>query len=179
MLKKAKNRIIDNPFNQDAIDMILETELSEKRYLGTQQENYVQRFSYEANQYCNQQMDCYQGRWEFEFFHSVKNVLYHTDTVEGNEGNLGCIVPLAWGGHQPATIMYRWWSEKRVMYQGGNRIAYYDTGETIPVKLDKIEEDLVFEWDTEKALIFNCQQLHSARRFGDGAWKQFLVGFVV
>ena len=84
MSKKTKNRIIDNPFDMDVIDlMIEETAEEEKRFLGRERKNWVRRFPDAAQEYMNKRMDCFQGRWEFEFFHSEVNVLWHTDTIPG------------------------------------------------------------------------------------------------
>ena len=177
--KETKNRIIDNPFDMDVIDMILENQLEDKRYLGREKKNYVQRFTPEAQKYCNDQMDCYQGRWEFEFFHSEVNVLWHTDSIPGNFGDLGCIVPIDWAGQDPATVMYKWWSDRRVMYAGNNQVRYEDTGELQHLHLGYQATDLVFEWSRDKALIFDVKQLHSARKFDSNAWKEFIIGFVV
>lgn len=175
----TKNRIIDNPFDMDVIDMILENTPDHRRYLGQEKKNWVRKLPDAAQEYMNKQMDCFQGRWVFEYFHSDVNVLYHTDTIPGNDGDLGCIVPIDWGGHQPATIMYKRWYDRRVIYAGENRIRYEDTGELEYLHLGYHSVDVVFEWDKEKAFIFDCKQLHSARRFNQSAWKDFLIGFVV
>ena len=177
--KETKNRIIDNPFDMDVLDMILENAPDNRRYLGEEKRNWVRKFPDAAQEYMNKQMDCFQGRWEFEFFHSDVNVLHHTDTIPGNDGDLGFILPIAWDGHAPATIMYEWWSDRRVMYAGQNKLKYMDTGETIHLHLGYQHFDMVFEWSTDKALIFDCKQLHSARKFKEGAWKEFIIGFVV
>ena len=177
--KETKNRIIDNPFDMDVLDMILENAPDHRRYLGAEKRNWVRKLPDAAQEYMNKQMDCFQGRWEFEFFHSDVNVLHHTDTIPGNDGDLGFILPIAWDGHAPATIMYEWWSDRRVMYAGQNKLKYVDTGEVIHLHLGYQHFDMVFEWSTDKALIFDCKQLHSARKFKEGAWKEFIIGFVV
>ena len=41
------------------------------------------------------------------------------------------------------------------------------------------EVDLTFEWEKDKALLFDCRQLHTARKFERPAWKEFIIGFVV
>jgi len=177
---ETKNRIIDNPFDMDTLDLIVDGPIQEeKRYLGREKKNWVRKLPVAAQEYMNTQMDCFQGRWEFEFFHSEVNVLWHTDTIPGNDGDLGCIVPLQWEGQQPATIMYKWWSDRRVMYAGNNHIRYCDNDELEYLHMGYQSTDLVFEWEKDKALIFDCKQLHSARRFSSNAWKEFIIGFVV
>ena len=174
-----RNKIIDNPYEPEIIQKFLKENLEEKRYLGKQQVNYVQRFNHEAQMYLNEGLlDIEPGRWDFEFFRSNANVLHHTDLIPGNSGELGFILPLRWEGHQPATIKYNWYTRRRVQYAGNNQIAYCDTDEIVDLDLDSLRETLVFEWDTEKAFIFDCEQLHSARKFVEG-WKEFIVAFQV
>jgi hypothetical protein len=173
-----KNKIIDNPFDQEELQDLLDNHLLDKRYLGKQQANYVQKFDREGQLILNSgilgEVDA--GEFEFEFFRSNANVLHHTDSIPGNIGEYGIIIPLQWEGHDPATIMYNWFTERRVQYAGNNQIAYCDTDEIVDLDLDSLEESLVFEWDKDKALIFDVVQLHSARRFKEG-WKEFIIGF--
>ena len=179
MSSAGKNKIIDNPIDLDILSMCMHF-LEPKRHLGKEKKNYVQRFDPTGQKYLNSLMPQFQGRWEFEFFHSELPVLYHTDTIPGNDGDLGFILPLDWSeGHVPATLMYKWWSDRRVMYAGKNEVRYIDNDElALTVTEDILRVDLVFEWAKNKALIFDCKQLHSARKFENG-WKEFIIGFVV
>tara|TARA_R110001592_G_scaffold318374_5_gene595467 strand:+ start:410 stop:973 length:564 start_codon:yes stop_codon:yes gene_type:complete len=184
-LNSGKNRIICPVIDFDILDMCLD-HLEEKRFLGKEQKNYVQRFDENGQKYLNSCMDAFKGRWEFEFFHSEVPVLYHTDSIKGNDGDLGFILPLDWspqvetavGPAVPGTIMYKWWSDRRVMYTGNGEVRYTDDNEiALTIEKDSPEVDLVFDWRKDNALIFDCKQLHSARRFENG-WKEFVVGFV-
>ena len=178
-LNFSKNEIIDNPFDMDILDMIVDGPiLDEKRYLGKEQKNWVRRLPESAQQYMNEQMPYFKGRWEYEFFHSEVRVLYHTDTIHGNNGDIGFILPVDWEGHDPATIMYNWWSDRRVMFAGNGEIRYEDNNEVALYVRDIPGVELTFEWDKNKALLFDCKQLHSARKF-ENAWKEFIIGFVV
>lgn len=176
----GKNRIIDNPFDMDIVDMILDNSTEPVRLLGKEKKNWVKRLPPFGQQYLNKHIDCFKGRWEFELFHSEVNVLYHTDTILGNDGDLGIIIPLDWKPfHEvPATIMYKWWSDRRVMYAGNGEIKYQDTNEIALLEKEVPEIDLIFGWSLDKALIFDCKQLHSAKKFTEG-WKEFIIGFVV
>ena len=177
-LSSGKNRIFSPLLDDDAVDMCLDF-LEPKRHLGKEQKNYVQRLDPNGQKYFNSCMEEFQGRWEFEFFHSELPVLYHTDTIPGNDGDLGFILPLDWEDQAPATIMYKWWSDRRVMYAGKNEVRYVDNDElALTITKDSPEVDLVFEWKKDTALIFDCKQLHSARKFESG-WKEFIIGFVV
>ena len=178
MLNLTKNEIIDNPFEMGVVEFAIDDSTSEKRYLGKEQKNWVKKLSDSGQDYMNSKMPCFSGRWEFEFFHSEVNVLYHTDTIPGNSGDTGFILPIAWQGHNPATIMYNWWSDRRVMFAGKGEIRYSDNNELALLVKDVPNESLVFEWDKKKALLFDCKQLHSARAFKD-SWKEFIIGFVV
>ena len=176
----GKNRIIDNPFDMDILDMIIESSTSPARLLGKEKKNWVKRLPDQGQLYMNKHMDCFKGRWEFEFFHSEVNVLYHTYTILGNDGDLGFILPIDWRPWPeiPETIMYNWWSDRRVMYAGKGEIRYEDTGELALIEKDIQLIDLKFKWSLDKALIFDCKQLHSAKKFDKG-WKEFIIGFVV
>jgi len=178
---EAKNKILDNPFNPDMIDLFID-QSEDNRYLGIQKINYVRSFNDFANDKMDEQMKILipkEGRWHFEFFHSSINVLHHTDKIEGNNGGLGCIIPLRWDGQNPATIMYNYWEyDKRIMYAGDNRCVYSETNEIVDLDLSTLKEELVFEWDPHKIFVFDVYQLHSARKF-ENAWKEFLIGFLV
>ena len=180
MSNDSKNRIIDNPFESDMLEMILGTLPKEKRYLGKAQRNWVVQLPQSAQDYMNSKMDSFQGRWVFEYFHSELPVLYHTDTIKGNDGDIGFILPLDWKPwpNVPETIMYKWWTDRRVMYAGKGEIRYQDTDELALLEKDIPEVDLVFKWSLDKALIFDCKQLHSAKNFTEG-YKEFIIGFVV
>lgn len=175
-----KNRIIDNPFEPDTLEMILDNLPEEKRYLGKAQQNWVVQLPKLAQDYMNSRMESFKGHWVFEYFHSELPVLYHTDTIKGNYGDLGFILPIDWEPwpQVPETIMYKWWSDRRVMYAGKGEIRYQDTNELALLEKDIPEVDLVFKWSLNKALIFDVRQLHSARKFTNG-WKEFIIGFVV
>tara|TARA_R100000278_G_scaffold122830_1_gene110134 strand:- start:37 stop:531 length:495 start_codon:yes stop_codon:yes gene_type:complete len=163
----------------DILDMMVDGPiLDEKRYLGKEQKNWVRRFPDAAQEYMNKHMPYFKGRWDFEFFHSDVHVSYHTDTILGNDGDIGFILPLDWEGHKPATIMYNWWSDRRVMFAGNGEIRYADNNELALLVREIPSVDFTFEWDKQKALIFDCKQLHSARAFKD-SWKEFIIGFVV
>ena len=178
ILSSGKNKVYCPLFDSDAIDMCLDF-LEPKRYLGKEQKNYVQRLDPNGQKYLNSCVEEFHGRWEFEFFHSELPVLYHTDTIPGNDGDLGFILPLDWEDQAPATIMYKWWSDRRVMYAGNNEVRYVDNDElALTITKDSPEVDLVFEWEKDKALVFDCKQLHSARKWENG-WKEFIIGFVV
>ena len=92
-LNFSKNEIIDNPFDMDILDMMVDGPiLDEKRYLGKEQKNWVRRFPDAAQEYMNKHMPYFKGRWDFEFFHSDVHVSYHTDTILGNDGDIGFIL---------------------------------------------------------------------------------------
>jgi len=64
------------------------------------------------------------------------------------------------------------------MYAGKGESRYEDTGELALVEKDIQLIDLKFKWSLDKALIFDCKQLHSAKKFDKGC-KEFIIGFVV
>ena len=64
------------------------------------------------------------------------------------------------------------------MYAGNGEIKYQDTNEIALLEKEVPEIDLIFGWSLDKALIFDCKQLHSAKKFTEG-WKEFIIGFVV
>jgi len=180
-LKETKNRIIDNPFSSEDIeDFIAGSE--EKRYLGKSQTNYVKPLTKLDNFFMDNTMKKilpFEGLWWFEFFHQEQSVLYHNDIIEGNRGSYGCIIPLQWEGHDPATIMYNYWeTQRRIMYTGSGQCSYKDTGEIVKdLNISELKEELVFEWSKDKIFIFDVYQLHSARPYTNG-WKEFLIGFL-
>ena len=180
MSNEPKTRIIENPFNMDIIEMALDNfEENYKRKLGKEQANWVARMLPWYQEWMNEQMPCFQGRWVFELFHSDHPVLWHTDTIAGNDGDIGFILPYDWEGHKPATIAYKWWTDRRVKYAGNNEIRYTDNDELALMVEDIPEVDLTFEWEKDKALLFDCRQLHTARKLERPAWKEFIIGFVV
>ena len=58
-------------------------------------------------------------------------------------------------------------------------IRYTENDELALMVEDIPEVDLTFEWEKDKALLFDCRQLHTARKFERPAWKEFIIGFVV
>ena len=64
------------------------------------------------------------------------------------------------------------------MFAGNGEIRYEDDNEVALYVRDIPGVELTFEWDKNKALLFDCKQLHSARKFKN-AWKEFIIGFVV
>lgn len=175
-----KSRIIDNFLSDDNIDLILDLALTEKQGLG-KETNYCYPLTDFGNQMMNQWFKPHvpeKGDWKFDYMHSSYNILYHNDIIEGNHGGLGCIIPHEWENQTPQTIMLKQWDTRRLMYCGEDRCEYVDTKEKADFICSELEEDLVFDWDTSKMLIFDVTQLHTASRFED-AWKTFFLGFLV
>ena len=175
-----KSRVIDNPLDEDKIDLIIDTALGEKVALG-KESNFYHRFTWTAAEWMNNWIKPTvpeEGMWKFDYMNSSYNILYHNDIIEGNNGGLGCIIPLEWENQDPQTIMLKHWDTRRLMYCGDDRCEYVDTKEKADFKCSELEEDLVFNWDRSKMLIFDVTQLHTASRF-DKAWKTFFLGFLV
>mgnify|MGYP005992431453 CR=1 FL=1 len=174
ILSSGKNKIYCPLLDFDAIDMCLDF-LEPKKYFGKNNKNYTQRLDANGQKYLNSCMEEFEGRWEFKFFHSEYPDLYHN-----NNGNLGFILPLAWQNHAPATIMYKWYSDRKVIYKERGKIYYTDNDElalTITKNSPKI--DIIFEWKKDRALIFDCNQLQSTTRNWESGWKEYIIGFVV
>lgn len=175
-LKETKNKILDNPFSQDDIDLIIDAGLNEKVSLG-KESNYYYRLPEAADIYMRNLMPI-KGDWKFDYVHSTYNILYHNDIIEGNNGGLGCIIPIRSSAECPKTIMLKHWDTRRLMYCGNDKCEYVDTKEKADFNCSELEVDLVFNWETDKMLIFDVTQLHTSNKFENSS-KTFLLGFLV
>jgi len=175
-----KSRVIDNPLTEDDTDFLIDTALTERVSLGKESNCYY-RFTPYGDELLNSWLKPYipeEGEWKFEYINSSYNILYHNDIIEGNNGGLGCIIPISWGGQAPQTIMLKHWDTKRLMYCGQDQCEYVDTKKKADFKCSDIEKDLVFNWQKDKMLVFDVTQLHTSSRF-ENAWKNFILGFLV
>lgn len=181
MASLFNSTVIDNPFNMDIIEMAFDCFEDNYKYskLGEDQKNWTFTITSRFQKLMNEKMPYFQGRWVFNFFHSDHPMPWHTDTIDESDGNIGFILPYQWEGNKPATIMYKWWSDRKVKYVGNDEIRYLDTDELALTVKDLPKVDFTFEWEKDKGLLFDCRQLRTNRKFERPAWKEFILGFVI